>query len=87
MSMKLSVMRVADVFHVSTPELMRRYAGSCSAGISGMPATGSPRQIHTNPYCSTTWIVWRWHFGGSGVPADAEGTRTQRPSAPNVQPW
>ena len=49
MSRKLSVIRVAEACQRSTSTLSRRYRGSASYAISGIPAAGSPGQSQTRP--------------------------------------
>jgi hypothetical protein len=49
MSRKLSVIRVAEVAQTSTPELIRRYAGSDSWTTVGMGRAGVPGHIQTSP--------------------------------------
>ena len=85
--MKLSVIRVADVRHTSTPELIRRYVGVVLGGDLRDPGD---RIVEAQPHQAVALDDVdgrRWLRGGTGTPSGADGTRTQRPSAPNVQPW
>ena len=87
MSRKLSVIRPTEVSQISTPELIRRYAGSSSAAISGIVPSGSPGHSQTSPYRSSTVSVGKCAAGGTGRPGPDDGTSTQRPPSPNVHPW
>ena len=51
--------------------------------VDGVP----PRHTQTRPYRSAQPNVDRCARGGGGTCSAADGTRTQRPSSPNVQPW
>ena len=76
MSRKLSVIRPADTRQVSTPVLIRRYAGSSSAAIVGMGITGWP-PAHPHEAISLGHVIVV-QMGGreTGLPSLDDGTNT-----------
>ncbi len=87
MSQKLSTIRGADTCHRCMPLLIRRNEGSASCAMVGISPAGSSRHTQTRPYRSSTTPVRRWAAGGTVASSPDDGTSTQRPASPNVQPW
>ena len=87
MSRKLSAIRVADELphvdrRVDPPE--SRIAVLDDAGIGAAACRGRPTPARSAPRIRT---ARGGRAAGAARPSLADGTSTQRPSSPNVQPW